>query len=606
MKRLVILLMLLLVLPSSASAWWNKDWAYKKKITLDSKALTDAGVTIPDDAYALIRLHTGNFANFLDLSENGKDFRVMSADEQTPLKFFIEKLDPINEMALLWVKLPKGMATLPEAAVWLYFGNPEAADGQDAGGSFDVTQMLTYAFGKNGVKDLTANALNPVEATSTAAEGGLIAEAAAFNGSQFVRIAPAPALALKPEQGWTFSVWLNADATQIVDNAVVNLAGPKQKLTLSLKNKIPTLTLEEVGGASQSLAGTLPVEPGAWHHLALVATATQLALFVDGKPAGTFPVTLAEFSEELTLGADAKHEHGFVGMMDHLALFKTARDANALGFDALMQGPNSALLVYGENGTEDAEESGGGSTIVATLNDVTLDGWIIIGMLGVMFVISWIVMIVKTVVLGRNHKENRRFEEAFLKLKAEDISQLNRDMTDDDAQIAESPILLSLTGGHARFAGSSLYNLYHVGVEEMNRRLIRGEGAEATLQTISDKGINSVRATMESVLVREIQKLNDQMVLLTIAISGGPFLGLLGTVLGVMITFGEIAASGEINVNAIAPGIAAALAATVAGLLVAIPALFGYSYLASRIKIIQADMYIFVDEFTTKLSERYS
>jgi biopolymer transport protein ExbB len=73
-----------------------------------------------------------------------------------------------------------------------------------------------------------------------------------------------------------------------------------------------------------------------------------------------------------------------------------------------------------------------------------------------------------------------------------------------------------------------------------------------------------------------------------------------------MITFGEIAASGEINVNAIAPGIAAALAATVAGLLVAIPALFGYSYISSRIKVITADMYIFVDEFTTKLSERYS
>jgi len=61
------------------------------------------------------------------------------------------------------------------------------------------------------------------------------------------------------------------------------------------------------------------------------------------------------------------------------------------------------------------------------------------------------------------------------------------------------------------------------------------------------------------------------MVMLTIAISGGPFLGLLGTVIGVMITFAAIAAAGDVNVNAIAPGIAAALAATVAGLAVAIP-----------------------------------
>src|SRR3546814_7192320 len=74
------------------------------------------------------------------------------------------------------------------------------------------------------------------------------------------------------------------------------------------------------------------------------------------------------------------------------------------------------------------------------------------------------------------------------------------------------------------------------------------------------------------------------MVLLTIAISGGPFIGLLGTVLGVMITFASVAVAGEVNINAIAPGIAAALLATVAGLAVAIPALFGYNYLLSRVE----------------------
>jgi biopolymer transport protein ExbB len=96
------------------------------------------------------------------------------------------------------------------------------------------------------------------------------------------------------------------------------------------------------------------------------------------------------------------------------------------------------------------------------------------------------------------------------------------------------------------------------------------------------------------------------MVLLTIAISGGPFLGLLGTVVGVMITFAAIAASGDVNVNSIAPGIAAALVATVAGLAVAIPALFGYNYLGSRIKEIAADMHVFVDEFVAKIAEQHS
>ncbi len=90
------------------------------------------------------------------------------------------------------------------------------------------------------------------------------------------------------------------------------------------------------------------------------------------------------------------------------------------------------------------------------------------------------------------------------------------------------------------------------------------------------------------------------MVLLTIAISGGPFLGLLGTVVGVMITFAAIAACGDVNVNAIAPGVAAALVATVAGLAVAIPSLFGYNWLNSRIKAINAENRVFVDEFVAR------
>ena len=92
------------------------------------------------------------------------------------------------------------------------------------------------------------------------------------------------------------------------------------------------------------------------------------------------------------------------------------------------------------------------------------------------------------------------------------------------------------------------------------------------------QSIQAIRASLDGGMVRETQRLNKLMVLLTIAISGGPFLGLLGTVVGVMITFAAIAAAGDVNVNAIAPGIAAALLATVAGLAVAIPALFGYNY----------------------------
>ena len=92
---------------------------------------------------------------------------------------------------------------------------------------------------------------------------------------------------------------------------------------------------------------------------------------------------------------------------------------------------------------------------------------------------------------------------------------------------------------------------------------------------------------------------------LAVNISGAALLGLLGTVIGVMITFAVIAKSGQVEVNSIAPGIAGALLATVAGLAVAIPCLFSYSYISTRIKDAIIDMQIFIDEFIAKVAEFY-
>jgi biopolymer transport protein ExbB len=123
---------------------------------------------------------------------------------------------------------------------------------------------------------------------------------------------------------------------------------------------------------------------------------------------------------------------------------------------------------------------------------------------------------------------------------------------------------------------------------------------------LSTRSIQAIRASLDGGYVRENHQLNDGLVFLTISIAGGPFMGLLGTVVGVMITFAAIAATGEVNISSIAPGLAAALVATVAGLIVAIPALFGYNYLVSRLKTVSNDMQIFIDEFVTKMAEFYS
>jgi biopolymer transport protein ExbB len=168
-----------------------------------------------------------------------------------------------------------------------------------------------------------------------------------------------------------------------------------------------------------------------------------------------------------------------------------------------------------------------------------------------------------------------------------------------------------LSNQEKEYSDSPLHRIFQVGARELKFRFANtsstapGPHTSHELPAISERAMLAVRSSLDAQLTRERQRLDKGMVLLTIAISGGPFLGLLGTVVGVMITFAAIAAAGDVNVNAIAPGIAAALVATVAGLGVAIPSLFGYNYLQTRIKMISADMNVFVDEFVTKMSETY-
>ena len=230
------------------------------------------------------------------------------------------------------------------------------------------------------------------------------------------------------------------------------------------------------------------------------------------------------------------------------------------------------------------------------VDSLTVDAWVVIIICGLMLVLSIIVMITKTIYISRLDSANQQFMRAFTSVGPE------------IATLRETP-------GMQRAA---LLRLYRIGMEELRRRIdppggaapMRSVGAAAVAGAddvnLSVQTLGAIQSSINGGLVRENHKLNSQMVLLTISISGGPFLGLLGTVVGVMITFAAIAAAGDVNVNAIAPGIAAALLATVAGLGVAIPALFGYNYLATRIKKVNADMQVFVEEFMAKTAERYS
>jgi biopolymer transport protein ExbB len=303
----------------------------------------------------------------------------------------------------------------------------------------------------------------------------------------------------------------------------------------------------------------------------------------------------------MLIGSDAEGvaRPGFVGDIDELEISKVARPDGFMEFASVNQAGNDAsdkLVALGQD-EQTSTFLSGNSTFGILIRSLTPDGWAVICVLTVMAVVSWTVMFTKASFLNRNTRGCNHFMKAWRHIAS--------DLTALDAGDMESA--KSLGGrvdkkGQKALKDACIYHIYHTGVEEIRHRMSSHGAGDRVL---SAQSIQAIRASLDGVMVRETQKLNKLMVLLTIAISGGPFLGLLGTVVGVMITFAAIAAAGDVNVNAIAPGIAAALLATVAGLAVAIPALFGYNYLISRIKEATSDMHVFVDEFVTKLAEFY-
>jgi biopolymer transport protein TolQ len=111
-----------------------------------------------------------------------------------------------------------------------------------------------------------------------------------------------------------------------------------------------------------------------------------------------------------------------------------------------------------------------------------------------------------------------------------------------------------------------------------------------------------LRMVLEKEEGEERDELASGIQWLAIIATVSPLLGLLGTVLGVMNSFVGVAAAGSSNINAVAPGIAEALIATAAGLIVAIPALMGYNYFAGRLNRFASEMESFSSEFIGTLA----
>ena len=551
----------LVLAPLHASAWWNKDWTQRTRVTLNTSA---QGLETKEAANAVavaVRLHTGNF-DFVSAKEDGSDLRVVAGDDKTPLKFSIERFDSINELAVLWVQVPMVAPGSEKNNVYIYAGNAKApVDAANVGG-FDGATLAAIHFSDKealGVDHLgTLKTAAPIAVEANGLLAGSLKLAAApvvWVASDKVKIDAGGAV--------TLSLWIKPNA---VASGTLLKWGP---LELSLQAGKLATRIDKL-----ALAGG-EIKPAVWSQAALTVGAGKAVLYVNGVEVARADAQLPALAGALQVGS------GITGLADELQISTTVRTAEWLHVAAGAQGAESKLVASLKE-TGDAAEGASPGYLGILLKNLTTDAWVIIIILGLMFLVACWVMVTKTAFVIRADKDNRKFLKRF------------RGATLDLLHLAKG-------GDHPH---SSLFRLYQAGVRELLKRDVGVEDAAAHTP-LSGASLNAVKASVDADLVRESHHLNGQMVFLTIAISGGPFLGLLGTVVGVMITFAAIAAAGDVNVNAIAPGIAAALLATVAGLAVAIPALFGYNYLASRIKNISSDMQIFVDEFTTRVAEIY-
>jgi biopolymer transport protein ExbB len=601
-RNCLLIVMALIPVVALAASWWSNDWKYRKEIGFD---LSPTGADIaasPQDVPVLVRLSLANFAYFNDTKADGSDFRLIGGDDKTPLKFHFEKYDPQSQLALLWVRMPQLTGGAKSDKIYAYYGNPDAASAADIPGTYDAQQVLVLPFSEaSGVpQDATAYKNNPSVSTAVLTPASLIAGGAKFAGKESITIPATASLRLLPNQGLTASAWLRIEAPQ--QAAVLALGDGSKSIELDVDGAKLTARAA-LGGAPAVVTSPGDLSMSQWHHVALTAASGKLTLYLDGVPVGSAPVTLAEVGGNFTVGA-ANGAKFLSGDVDEVEVSKVARSPEWIKASAAAQSMDSNLVLFGADGQREA--GGQTSYFVTIAKNLTADGWVVIGICMAMLVIALGIMIVKAVYLTRVERANAKFLAEFRRIGTTDATALDQATPAKDDELDDAPSMASLANDPNKFGASTLYRLYHHGVRELNKRVAAKSVGAARAEILSAQSIDAIRAAMDGTMTRLQQSLSSQMVLLTIAISGGPFLGLLGTVIGVMITFAAIALAGDVNVNAIAPGVAAALAATVAGLAVAIPALFGYNWLNTRIKSISADNRVFVDEFVTLLAEQYS
>ena len=209
-------------------------------------------------------------------------------------------------------------------------------------------------------------------------------------------------------------------------------------------------------------------------------------------------------------------------------------------------------------------------------------GRVIIFVLAIFSVFAWYMMVSKAAQMRQAKKLNQFFE----------------------IEYGRQEHVLGIFDRRLQVDGCPMFAVYQEGCMELDARL-KAENGEARRKFITLKSMEHIKRTLEGAVARESIKLESGLILLGTAAPGAPFIGLLGTVWGVMDTFAMVGMAGRAELATMAPGVSAALITTVAGLLVAIPSMFGYNFLVHTLRVRTVELDNFAQDLVSKMETEY-
>lgn len=199
--------------------------------------------------------------------------------------------------------------------------------------------------------------------------------------------------------------------------------------------------------------------------------------------------------------------------------------------------------------------------------------WVVLGVLLLFSIVSWAIIIHKWRLLSKATKSSAEFTDLFWKLRRfDEVFEISK-----------------------RYPGSPLAQVFQKGYHEL-AQVKKNQGATADVE-FSANGIENVEHALRRSCQQEMAALEQMVPFLATVGSTSPFIGLFGTVVGIINAFTEIGAKGNARLETVAPGIAEALFVTAAGLLAAIPAVMAYNYFSTRIRAMSGEMESFSGDF---------